>query len=43
MNRNELEEKVGSVMAELLREKNFISPVDVFIRLGYLSQKDYES
>ncbi len=42
MNRKELHKKLGTVTSELLREKGYISFVDVFIKLGYLDVKDYE-
>lgn len=43
MNRTEIQANLGAVASELLREKGFISPVDVFIRLGCLDPKDYEA
>ena len=43
MNRLELNTKIGSVSGQLYRDKGYISLVDVFIGLGYLSQKDYEA
>jgi len=43
MNNAELKRKVHSVMNSLLREKIYISPVDVLIGTGILSVKDYEN
>lgn len=43
MNRKEIQTKLSVVTSQLLREKGFISPVDVFIRLGYLDPKDHEA
>ncbi len=43
MNRTELQTKLSLVSSELLREKGFISPVDVFLRLGCLDAKDHEA
>ena len=43
MNRTEIQKKLGMVTTELIREKGFISTVDVFIRLGLLDQKDVET
>jgi hypothetical protein len=43
MNRRELESKVNGITGKLLREKGYIAFVDVFMELGYLSQKDYEA
>ena len=43
MNRTEIQGKLSTVTSELLREKGFISPVDVFIRLGCLDAKDHEA
>ena len=34
--------ELGRVTAALLHEKGSIAPVDVFLRLGYLTQADYE-
>lgn len=42
-NRKKLETKLSTVTSELLREKGHISFVDVFIKLGYLDQKNYEN
>ncbi len=42
LNRKDLAKKLGIVASVLLREKKYISFVDVFIKLGYLDQKDYE-
>lgn len=42
MNRQDLEKKIRAVTTELLNEKDYICFADVFIKLGYLDQKDYE-
>ena len=42
VNREELEKKLSNITSALLREKGYISLVDVFIGLGYLSEKDVE-
>ena len=34
--------ELGRVTSALLHEKGSIAPVDVFLRLGYLTQADYE-
>ncbi|MBN1425274.1 hypothetical protein JXA88_12030 [Candidatus Fermentibacteria bacterium] len=43
MNRRDLLKKLGTVTGELLREKGYISYPDVFMALGYLDPKDFES
>jgi len=43
MNRQELEKKLSSFTSELLNEKGYIALVDVFIRLGYLTDKDLDA
>jgi hypothetical protein len=43
MNRTEIESKLSVVTSELLKAKGFISPVEVFIRMGCLDAKDYDS
>jgi len=43
MNRRDLAKKVNAVTGELLREKGHIAFVDVFMKLGYLNQDDYEA
>ena len=43
MNRIELQKKLRKVTADLLHEKGFFSPVDVFVQLGYLDPKDHEA
>jgi hypothetical protein len=43
VNRAELVASMNRVSTELLREKGFISFVDVLIRMGKLSKEDYES
>lgn len=42
MNRKDLHKKVMIVSTELIKEKGYISFVDIFIKLGYLDVKDYE-
>lgn len=42
LNRKQLQSKLSTVTSELLKEKGYISFVDVFMRLGYLDPKDYE-
>lgn len=43
LNRRELERKLSAVTWELLNEKGYVSFVDVFMKVGYLSKADYES
>ena len=43
MNRRDLEKKLSPITSGLLREKGYISLIDVFIGLGYLTKKDVES
>jgi hypothetical protein len=43
MNRVELKKRVGNVGTLLIRAIGYIAPVDVFMRLGLLSVKDYEA
>jgi len=43
MNQQQLEKKLSSVTSELLHEKGYICFPDVFIKLGYLTQSDYEN
>jgi hypothetical protein len=42
INNNELLKKALSMIGPLLKEKGYISFVDVFMKLGYLDLKDYE-
>jgi len=42
LNRKQLQSRLSEVTSELLKEKGYISFVDVFMRLGYLDPKDYE-
>ena len=42
LNRKQLQSKLSTVTSELLKEKGYISFVDVFMKLGYLDTKDYE-
>ena len=43
MNNKDLLRKLGTVTSKLLKDKGYISIVDIFMELGYLSLKDYES
>ena len=43
MSRKELHKKAMLVTGPLLKEKGYISYVDVFMKLGYLDSKDYEN
>lgn len=43
MNNIELIKKVRMAAFDILKEKNYISPVDVMIKSGILSSKNYES
>lgn len=43
MNRRELETKLSPITERLLKEKGYICLIDVFVELGYLSNKDVES
>ena len=43
LSRKQLQAKLGTVTSELLKEKGYISFVDVFMKLGYLDPKDYEN
>jgi len=43
LSRKKLQSKLSTVTSELLKEKGYISFVDVFIKLGYLDPKDYEN
>jgi len=43
MNRNELQKKLSVITSDLLREQGHIAFVDIFMRLGYLDARDYES
>ena len=42
-NRQDLVRALSAVTSELLKEKGYICVVDVFMKLGYLSQSDYEN
>lgn len=42
-NRQDLERALSTVTSELLKEKGYISFIDVFMKLGYLSTSDYEN
>lgn len=43
MDRKEIEKRLGTITSDLLREKGYISFVDIFIKFGYLTQADYEN
>ena len=43
MNRRDLEKKLSPVTSVLLKEKGYISMIDVFVKLGYLTEKDIEA
>ena len=43
MNREDLNKKMSFLTSQLLSEKGYICMIDVFIGLGFLSQKDLES
>ncbi|MDO8952824.1 MAG: hypothetical protein Q7U86_09380 [Draconibacterium sp.] len=43
MNNKILEEKVKHLVHSIVYEKGFVCSVDILLRLGYLSQTDYES
>lgn len=42
-NRQDLVRALSAVTSELLKEKGYLCFVDVFMKLGYLSQADYEN
>jgi len=43
MNNIELKHKVRSVASNILKERIYISPVDMLMKIGVLSVKDYEN
>jgi len=43
MNSKALEDKVKHLVHSIAFEKGFVCSVDILLRLGYLSQSDYES
>lgn len=43
MNDAELKHRVRSVASNILKESNYISPVDMLMKIGVLSAKDYEN
>jgi len=43
MNRKDLEKKLSPITSTLLKEKGYISMIDVFVGLGYLTEKDIEA
>jgi hypothetical protein len=42
-NRQDLERALSTVTSELLKEKGYLSFIDVLMKLGYLSKSDYEN
>jgi len=42
LNRRDLETKLSKITSRLINEKGYISFIDVFIGLEYLSKSDYE-
>ena len=42
-NRCDLERALSPITSELLKEKGYLCFVDIFMKLGYLSQVDYEN
>jgi hypothetical protein len=42
-NRQDLVKALSMITSELLKEKGYICFIDVFMKLGYLSQSDYEN
>jgi len=42
MNDEELKHKVHFIISNILKDKIYISPVDLLMRIGVLSAKDYE-
>jgi hypothetical protein len=43
LNNAELKHKVYSAASSILKEKIYISPVDMLMKIGVLSAKDYEN
>lgn len=43
MNNKELEKKVKQFVSELSYQKGYVSSVDVLLKLGYISQSDYQN
>jgi hypothetical protein len=43
VNRKDLELKLSAVTSALLQDTGYISLIDVFVRLGYLTEKDIEA
>lgn len=42
MNDEELKHKVHSIVSSILKEKIYVSPVELLMRIGVMSAKDYE-
>jgi hypothetical protein len=42
-NRQRLQTTLSTITSELLNDKGYICFVDIFLKLGYLSQSDYEN
>lgn len=43
MDNAKLKEKINLIMSNILKEKNFVSPIDVLINIDVLSTKDLEN
>lgn len=43
MSKDEIKRKLGPVTSQLLQRKGYISAVDVFVGLGYLTEQDVEA
>lgn len=43
MNRNELTKRVNQAAAGLFSEKGYVAPVDLFKKIGLLTEADFES
>jgi len=43
LNRRELIKKMNEISSEVLREKGYISFIDILIRMGKLTKDDYEA
>lgn len=42
-NRRDLERALSPITSELMKEKGYLCFIDIFMKLGYLSQADYEN
>jgi hypothetical protein len=43
MNRKEIEKQLSQITSDLLKDNGYISIVDVLMKMGKLSEKDYDS